>query len=119
MTLFRLLVSLCALLGASIAWADDPAPKALALGDPAPMRDASLKNVDGRRITIAEAAGKKGTLVVFICNHCPYVKAIRERLVETCRELASYGIGSVASLDRKSTRLNSSHSAKSRMPSSA
>ena len=33
---------------------------------------------------------------MFICNHCPYVKAIIDRLVRDCRELAAFGIGSVA-----------------------
>ena len=40
--------------------------------------------------------GPNGLLVMFICNHCPYVKAVRERLVRDCAELAGHGIGSVA-----------------------
>ena len=58
--------------------------------------DFDLPGVDGRRHSLASARGPKGLLVVFICNHCPYVKAIRERLIRDCRELAGLGIGSIA-----------------------
>jgi len=64
------------------------------LGLPAP--DFTLPGVDGRNHSLSELRGHNGLLVMFICNHCPYVKAIREALVETCRELESYGIRSVA-----------------------
>lgn len=40
--------------------------------------------------------GPKGLLVMFICNHCPYVRAILPRIVRDCRELAEHGIGSIA-----------------------
>jgi peroxiredoxin len=52
------------------------------LGAPAPEFD--LPGIDGRRWTLSDARGKAGLLVMFICNHCPYVKAIRERLVVDC-----------------------------------
>jgi peroxiredoxin len=39
--------------------------------------DFSLPGVDGRNWSLADVQGKKATLVMFICNHCPYVKAIR------------------------------------------
>ena len=58
--------------------------------------DFDLPGVDGGRHGLASARGPKGLLVVFICNHCPYVRAIRERLVRDCRELAGLGIGSIA-----------------------
>ena len=58
--------------------------------------DFSLPGVDGKRHAIADARGANGLLVMFICNHCPYVKAIRERLVSDCRELSGHGIGSIA-----------------------
>src|SRR5438552_1954560 len=45
-------------------------------------RDFSLKGVDGRTYALADVRGPKGTLVTFICNHCPYVKASIGRLVE-------------------------------------
>ncbi|MDX1607231.1 MAG: thioredoxin family protein, partial [Candidatus Competibacterales bacterium] len=61
-----------------------------------PAPDLSLPSVDGRTWTLRDCAGANGVLVMFICNHCPYVKAIRERLVRDCRELLEHGIGSVA-----------------------
>ncbi len=63
-------------------------------GWPAP--DFELLGVDGRRYTLAEARGPKGLLVMFICNHCPYVQAILQRLVRDTRELRSLGIGCIA-----------------------
>ena len=44
-------------------------------------RDFALKGVDGKTYSLAEVGGPKGTLVAFICNHCPYVKAIIDRIV--------------------------------------
>lgn len=61
-----------------------------------PAIDFALPGVDGRLWTLDQCRGEKGLLVMFICNHCPYVKAVRDRLVRDCRELQSYGIGSVA-----------------------
>ena len=58
--------------------------------------DFDLPGVDGRRYRLANLRGTKGLLVMFICNHCPYVKAVRERIVRDARELFDYGIGSVA-----------------------
>jgi peroxiredoxin len=56
----------------------------------------SLPDPDGRIWTLEDVTGSRGLLVMFICNHCPYVKAIREKLVRDTRELAELGIGSVA-----------------------
>jgi peroxiredoxin len=67
---------------------------ATGLGIPAP--DFELPGADGKRHTLASTRGSKGLLVMFICNHCPYVKAVRARLVRDCGELAGHGIGSVA-----------------------
>ncbi len=58
--------------------------------------DFSLPDGDGRIWTLQDCAGEKGLLVMFICNHCPYVKAIRERLVRDTLELKALGINSVA-----------------------
>jgi len=55
-----------------------------------------LPGVDGHNWSIHECAGDHGLLVVFICNHCPYVKAAIERIVRDARELDEYGIGVVA-----------------------
>ena len=56
----------------------------------------SLPGVDGKTWTLQNCKGEKGLLVMFICNHCPYVKAVRERIVRDTRELQKYGINSVA-----------------------
>ena len=58
--------------------------------------DFELPATDGRRYALADVRGANGLLVMFICNHCPYVKAIRERLIRDCKELAVFGIGAVA-----------------------
>jgi peroxiredoxin len=59
-------------------------------------RDFALKSVDGKTYSLADVRGPKGTLVVFICNHCPYVKAVIGRLVEEAKALAAIGIGTIA-----------------------
>ena len=69
---------------------------ALALGSPAPMATAVLHNIDGKDVTLAGVAGKKGTLVFFICNHCPYVKAWQSRIAEVGKAAAAKGIGVIA-----------------------
>jgi peroxiredoxin len=58
--------------------------------------DFDLPGVDGQRHTLASARGQNGLLVMFICNHCPYVKAVLDRIVRDCAELATHGIGSIA-----------------------
>lgn len=55
-----------------------------------------LMGVDGKPWTLADCRGPQGLLVMFICNHCPYVKAIQTRLVRDTRELVEHGIHSVA-----------------------
>ena len=59
-------------------------------------RDFALAGVDGKTYTLADVRGPKGTLVVFICNHCPYVKAVIGRLVEEANALRASGIGTIA-----------------------
>jgi peroxiredoxin len=61
-----------------------------------PAVDFDLPGVDGRNWSLADCRGQKGLLVMFICNHCPYVKAVRDRLVRDTRELQGLGINSVA-----------------------
>ena len=58
--------------------------------------DFSLPGVDGKTWSLADCAGEKGLLVMFICNHCPYVKAIRERLVNDLKKLEKLGVNAVA-----------------------
>jgi peroxiredoxin len=55
-----------------------------------------LPGVDGKRHSLASARGPNGLLVMFICNHCPYVKAVIDRIVRDTRELAGLGIGAIA-----------------------
>ncbi|MEI6705632.1 MAG: thioredoxin family protein [Methylococcales bacterium] len=55
-----------------------------------------LLGVDGKRWTLADCMGGKGLLVMFICQHCPYVRAIHERIIRDTRELKEFGINSVA-----------------------
>ena len=62
----------------------------------APIVDFSLPGIDGEIWTPEKARGENGLLVMFICNHCPYVKSIRDRLVRDTRELMAFGINSVA-----------------------
>jgi len=63
-------------------------------GWPAPAFD--LPGVDGRRHTLETARGPNGLLVMFICNHCPYVKAVIDRIIRDARDLSAEGIGSIA-----------------------
>ncbi len=58
--------------------------------------DFALPGVDGKTWNLADCAGEKGLLVMFICNHCPYVQSIRERIVRDTRELKALGINTVA-----------------------
>ena len=58
--------------------------------------DFDLPGVDGKRHSLASARGPNGVLVMFICNHCPYVKAVLDRIVRDCKELGAHGIGSIA-----------------------
>lgn len=58
--------------------------------------DFDLPGVDGKRYHLQELCGPQGLLVMFICNHCPYVKAVRSRIVRDATELAQHGIHCVA-----------------------
>jgi peroxiredoxin len=76
--------------------AAEDGPRGLALGDAAPMATVRMKNVDGREISIADVAGRKGTLVVFTCNACPWVKAWQSRIAEIGNRSLKQGIGVIA-----------------------
>ena len=56
----------------------------------------NLLGVDGQRYTLHNTCGENGLLIMFICNHCPYVKSIRDRIVRDTLELRQYGINSIA-----------------------
>lgn len=58
--------------------------------------DFDLGGVDGKRYSLADVRGENGALVMFICNHCPYVQAVLDRIVRDAKELAGHGIGSIA-----------------------
>jgi peroxiredoxin len=55
-----------------------------------------LKSTEGKIISLEDLKGENGTLIMFICNHCPYVKAITKDIVEDCNELKKLGINSIA-----------------------
>ncbi len=58
--------------------------------------DFELVGVDGKRYGPVTARGDHGLLVMFICNHCPYVKRALDQILRDCRELGKHGIGSIA-----------------------
>ncbi|MDB4339869.1 thioredoxin family protein [Pelagibacteraceae bacterium] len=58
--------------------------------------DFKLKSINNKVVTLNDIRGEKATLVMFICNHCPYVKAIIKDLAKDCNELRNDGINSVA-----------------------
>ena len=97
---FYTLATTMALLGlAACAGAqppDDQQPTTLAIGSKAPMADIKMKNVDGKELSITDVGGKKGTLVVFTCNHCPWAKAWEERIVALGNTWSKKGIGVIA-----------------------
>jgi peroxiredoxin len=66
----------------------------LALGSPAP--DFRLPGTDGKTYALADVAGAQGTVIAFICNHCPYVKAVVDRLVKDATTLKAEGVGFAA-----------------------
>jgi peroxiredoxin len=77
-----------------------PTPQApaesFAIGREMLMKDTEMKNVDGTMVSIQSAAKEKGTLVIFSCNHCPYVIAWEDRLVAMGNEALEKGIGTIA-----------------------
>ena len=66
----------------------------LPLGTPAP--DFSLRNVDGQMVSLSDFQGRPALLVIFMCNHCPFVKHIAEQLAQLGREYQATGVGVVA-----------------------
>jgi peroxiredoxin len=95
------LIALAAALGAQAG--EHPAPpaapaaaKAVAIGQMAPSTDVKMTSVDGREVSIADVRGEKGTVVVFTCNHCPYVKAWETRIAALLNGARAKGLGAVA-----------------------
>ena len=58
--------------------------------------DFKLKSTDNKIISLNDVKGENGTLIMFICNHCPYVKAIIEDIVHDCKHLEKDGLKSLA-----------------------
>lgn len=58
--------------------------------------DFNLKGVDGKQHSLASLRGENGLLVMFICNHCPYVKSIIDRIIRDAKELKALGVNAVA-----------------------
>ena len=56
----------------------------------------TLRATDGRTYSLSDLKGENGTLIMFICNHCPYVKAVIDRIVRDARELEKFGVNSAA-----------------------
>ncbi len=69
-------------------------PPVCDFGQSAP--DFSLPGTDGKTYTLGDISGPNGTLVMFICNHCPYVLAVLDRILRDARDLQKLGIGVVA-----------------------
>jgi peroxiredoxin len=66
-------------------------------------RDFALTGVDRKTYSLADVRGPTGTLVVFICNHCPYVKASIDRIVAEANALRAIGIGTIAIMSGDAT----------------
>ena len=58
--------------------------------------DFKLKSINNKLVSLNDIKGDKATLIMFICNHCPYVKAIIKDLAKDCNDLKKDGINSVA-----------------------
>ena len=77
--------------------------------------DFKLKSTDNKIISLDDVKGENGTLIMFICNHCPYVQAVTKDIVDHCNELKKLGINTCLLYTSPSPRDRQ----KSRMPSSA
>ena len=53
--------------------------------------DFTLSSTDEKKVSLKDIRGSNGTLIMFICNHCPYVKAVTKDIVEDCNELKKIG----------------------------
>src|ERR1035438_2731151 len=80
--------------GGGVRGADRMTATPPTLETPAP--DFRLPGTDGRAYAFDDIAGENGTVIVFICNHCPYVKAVIDRLVADARALMVEGVGFAA-----------------------
>jgi peroxiredoxin len=67
--------------------------KAIAIGTKAPKTDVKMEGIDGKKVSIEDLAGEKGTLVMFSCNHCPWVVKWEDRIAELGNAYPDKGIG--------------------------
>jgi len=58
--------------------------------------DFKLKSIDNKLISLNDIVGEKATLIMFICNHCPYVKAVIKDLIKDCNDLKNDGVNTIA-----------------------
>ncbi len=65
--------------------------------------DFTLTGTDGKKYSLDDVKGKNGLVVMFICNHCPFVKAIIDKIVRDMNELKELGVGSVAIMSNNAT----------------
>jgi len=65
--------------------------------------DFRLPGTDGKTYSLNDVRGPNGLLVMFICNHCPYVKAVRDRILRDVAELKALGVNSVAIMSNDPT----------------
>ncbi len=68
-----------------------------------PAIDFNLKGVDGKMHSLESCAGENGLLVMFICNHCPYVKAVIDRIIRDTKALQAIGLNAVAIMSNDPT----------------
>ena len=71
-----------------------------------PARPFDLPGTDGRRYTLDDVRGPKGTLVMFICNHCPYVKAVLDRIIRDANDPDAYPDDSFDNMKRFAAQHN-------------
>jgi peroxiredoxin len=83
-------------LGAMVAASVSAGALALGIGDAIPSADVKMKNVDGRELSIADVEGPHGTLIIFSCNACPWVKAWEQRIAAIGNTYGGRGIGVIA-----------------------
>jgi peroxiredoxin len=97
----RLALSLAALALALVAGHARPAlaqgaSGPIALGTKTPMADFKMQTTEGKEVSLDSVKGKKGTLVVFTCNTCPFAKGWEERIVAVGNKAADHGVGMIA-----------------------
>lgn len=90
MKLFQVIASLVVLV---ISFAFLQMPPALSIGDPLPLSEKKMKDISGKDISLKEAAGAKGLLVMFSCNSCPFVIKNQSRTRQVCQLAQSKNIG--------------------------